>query len=234
MTTQIDVVDINNNDNIVTTSKAKSRAKAPPVKAEPEEIKQEEDIPKAKAKSKSRAKAPPVKVEPEEVKQEEDTPKPKAKSKSRAKASPVKVEPEEEEVEEEEVEEEEAEEEAVNVEPDEVDETKPKYRARPELKEKADCPDCGKTLTQHGLKYTHARYCKAKQPTRVEPPGLDKPIPELHHTPTQKRAESLFATSAINNPTDEQISAYLLTQKRTRADNKRQHMSALVSNALLK
>ena len=89
-----------------------------------------------------------------------------------------------------------------------------------------------KTLTQHGLKYTHARYCKAKQPARVEQPGIDKPIPELHQTPTQKRAESIFATSAINDPTDEQISAYLLTQKRTRADNKRQHMSALVSNAL--
>ena len=86
----------------------------------------------------------------------------------------------------------------------------------------------------HGFKYTHARYCKAKQPARVEPPGLDKPIPELHQTPTQTRAEPMYATSAINNPTDEQTSAYLLTQKRTRTDNKRQHMSALVSNALPK
>ena len=43
-----------------------------------------------------------------------------------------------------------------------------------ELKEKANCPDCGKELTLHGLKYTHKRYCKANQP---EPLGLERLVP---------------------------------------------------------
>ena len=116
--------------------------------------------------------------------------------------------------------------------PEEIEETKPNNRNRPELKEKANCPDCGKELTVHGLKYTHARYCKAKQPARVEPPGLDKPISELHQTPTQKRAEPMNVTPTIlatiisiehnqHNPTYDQISAYLLNQKKMRVNNKR-------------
>jgi len=45
------------------------------------------------------------------------------------------------------------------------EETKPKPKAKnanSALKEKTTCPDCGITLTMHGLKYTHKRYCKAK------------------------------------------------------------------------
>ena len=41
---------------------------------------------------------------------------------------------------------------------------KPKSKARQEsstLKDKTTCPDCGKQITIHALKYTHKRYCKA-------------------------------------------------------------------------
>lgn len=38
-----------------------------------------------------------------------------------------------------------------------------KRQTNSKLKEKATCPDCGKELTVHGLKYTHKRYCKGKQ-----------------------------------------------------------------------
>ena len=130
MTTQIDVVDINTNDNIEKNDTNLS-----------EEVKQEDATPKAKTKatSRARAKAPvKVEVEPEEV-------------------TPDEVKPEEVE----------------ETKPEEVEETKPEHRNRPELKVKVNCPDCGKELATHGLKYTHTRYCKAKQPARVEPPVLE-------------------------------------------------------------
>ena len=59
-----------------------------------------------------------------------------------------------------------------------------KTRLRPELKEKANCPDCGKELTIHGLKYTHKRYCKAKTPE--PPPGL--PPQATEHVPLEPEA----------------------------------------------
>eukprot|EP00972_Heterocapsa_arctica_P100659 14841644-Heterocapsa_arctica.AAC.1 len=42
-------------------------------------------------------------------------------------------------------------------------------------KEMVECPDCGLSITQHNLKYTHKRYCKAlkekeKQEEAVAPP----------------------------------------------------------------
>ena len=37
------------------------------------------------------------------------------------------------------------------------EEVKPKHGNRPESKEKANCPECGKEITTHGLKYTHKR-----------------------------------------------------------------------------
>ena len=84
----------------------------------------------------------------------------------------------------------------------------PKDGDRPELTEKATCPECGKELTVHGLKYTHKRYCKANKPdvsgtAPVVQPVLEKlaPMPNLD-------------TSVA---TDEQISAYLLKQKKMRA-----------------
>ena len=94
------------------------------------------------------------------------------------------------------------------------------------MKEKVNCPDCGKELTVHGLKYTHKRYCKAKPQ-----PGLDEPISKQQPMPIQKLSEPMYVE---NNTTYDQIAAYLLNQKKTRASNIRQHVSALVSNALPK
>ena len=106
---------------------------------------------------------PPV----EEIKPEEVKPKENAKARAKAKAK-VKEELKEE----------------VRVTEDDAtrraqlclssskeEEITPKNRNRPELKEKANCLDCGKELTVHGLKYTHKRFCKANQP---EQPGLRK------------------------------------------------------------
>ena len=45
------------------------------------------------------------------------------------------------------------------------EELKPKTKTKKSnaaLKEKTTCPDCGISITMHGLKYTHQRYCKAK------------------------------------------------------------------------
>ena len=33
----------------------------------------------------------------------------------------------------------------------------------PDLKEKVACPDCNKSISLHSLKFTHKKYCKAKQ-----------------------------------------------------------------------
>ena len=50
-----------------------------------------------------------------------------------------------------------------------------------ELKEKVNCPDCGKEVTVHGLKYTHKRYCKSIQP---EPTTQVARGPELQPQPS--------------------------------------------------
>ncbi len=128
------------------------------------------------------------------------------------------------------------------------EESKSKHRNRPDLKEKANCPDCGKELTVHGLKYTHKKYCKAK---RHPPEGgqLEGPVPVLQPAPMPKlertvttepmRVESKGppATTPLSSslaPTDEQIAAFLLNQKRNRANKRREQMSLLVSSALPK
>ena len=100
------------------------------------------------------------------------------------------------------------------------------------MKEKVNCPDCGKELTVHGLKYTHKRYCKAKQPE------IERPVPELQPAPMPKlertvTTEPMRVESSLV-PTDEQIAAFLLNQKKMRANKKREQMSSLVSNALPK
>lgn len=123
------------------------------------------------------------------------------------------------------------------------EESKSKNRNRPDLKEKANCPDCGKELTVHGLKYTHKKYCKAKRPELEGPvPVLQPaPMPKLERTVTTEpmRVESKGppATTPLSSslaPTDEQIAAFLLNQRRNRANKRREQMSLLVSSALPK
>jgi hypothetical protein len=252
MSAQIDVVDISDNTN-------DNNAQPPVVSTEDapqEEVKQEEVKPTAKAKPRAKAKA---QVKEEVAEQEEVKPKAKAKPRAKAKAA-VKEEvrtiadgatrePQQglssvkEEVKEEvrtiaeapqplaclasvkeEVKEEAKEEAKEEVKEEAKEEVKPKNRNRPELKEKAICPDCGKELTVHGLKYTHKKYCKPKQES---PP----PTQQLQRTVT---SDPMYVEPTPAVPTDEQIAAFLLNQKKLRASKRREQMSSLVSKALPK
>ena len=60
-----------------------------------------------------------------------------------------------------------------------------KKKGRNDLKEKGTCPDCGMEMTQHSLRYTHKKYCKAKQISieTVENKTLDKIEEEKVETP---------------------------------------------------
>ena len=108
----------------------------------------------------------------------------------------------------------------------EEEEVKAKYRNRPDLKEKTNCPDCGNELTIYGLKCTHKRYCKANQPKL---PWLETPAP-------MPNLERIVATEPITSlvPTDEQIAAFILNPRKLKANEKRANMSSLVSRALPK
>lgn len=126
-----------------------------------------------------------------------------------------------------------------NTKPSNEDETsKPKRRNRPELKEKTSCPDCGKELTVHGLKYTHKKYCKAK--TAIERPvpviesaPIPQPMPKLERTvTTHEKTVMKDIEDTPYVPSDDQIAAYLLAQKKIRVNKKREQMSRLVSKAL--
>ena len=53
--------------------------------------------------------------------------------------------------------------------------------SRDKLKDKVNCPDCGKEVTEHGLKYTHKKYCKALNKPEIEEAP---PMPKLERTDT--------------------------------------------------
>ena len=126
------------------------------------------------------------------------------------------------------------------------------------MKEKTSCPDCGKELTMHGLKYTHKKYCKGKS---VETAPISPPMPKLermvtaHENKIMKDIEedrgAVFGISTPSErgkapfdscevampptsyvPSEDQIAAYLLAQKKIRVNKKREQMSRLVSKAL--
>jgi len=90
------------------------------------------------------------------------------------------------------------------------EETQPK-NSRDKLKDKVKCPDCGKEVTEHGLKYTHKKYCKAaKKPETEQAP----PMPKLERTDT---LQPVFET----DPTEEQVANYLMNLRKQRAIAKR-------------
>ena len=200
MTTQIDVVDIN--DNTVTEEVKEVKPKKP------------------RAKAKAKVQPEPVKeevIEPvvEEVKEEiKEEVKPKAKPRAKPKAK-VKEEIKEEVIEpvKEEVKEE--------IKEEVKKEVKPKT-SRDKLKDKVNCPDCGKEVTEHGLKYTHKKYCKALNKPEIEEAP---PMPKLERTDTLK---PVFES----DPTEEQVANYLLKLKKQKAMAKRDKMSSLVSKGL--
>ena len=96
---------------------------------------------------------------------------------------------------------------------------KPKNN-RDKLKDKVNCPDCNKEVTVHGLRYTHAKYCKA----------VNKPKPE--QAPPISKITDISQPVFESQPTEEQIANYLLMLKQQRANVKRDKMSSLVSKGL--
>ena len=105
------------------------------------------------------------------------------------------------------------------VKPEIKEEVKPKT-SRDKLKDKVNCPDCGKEVTEHGLKYTHKKYCKA----------LNKPTPE-EAPPKLERTDTLQPIFE-SDPTEEQVANFLLKLKEQKAMAKRDKMSSLVSEGL--
>lgn len=127
--------------------------------------------------------------------------------------------------------------------PEEKTETKKVKKVNPELKEKKPCPDCGKLVTNHGLKYTHAKYCKSKpKPSEVvqvpiqetkprPPPPVEQPPPK---PPGLVRQQSFVQPVANERviPTHDEIAAYLKNERMMKAMKRQAHFSSLVSGAL--
>ena len=137
------------------------------------------------------------------------------KAKAKVQPEPVKEEIKEEVIEPvvEEVKEE--------VKPEIKEEVKPKT-SRDKLKDKVNCPDCGKEVTEHGLKYTHKKYCKAvNKPENEQAP----PMPKLERTDTLK---PVFES----DPTEEQVANYLLKLKKQKPMAKRKKINSLVAEGL--
>ena len=90
------------------------------------------------------------------------------------------------------------------------EEVKPK-NSRDKLKDKVNCPDCGKEVTEHGLKYTHKKYCKA-----VNKPAI------INEAPPMPKLERTDTLQPIEDPTEEQVASYLLKLKKQKAMAKRE------------
>ena len=120
------------------------------------------------------------------------------------------------------------------------EETKPKTKTKKSnaaLKEKTTCPDCGISITMHGLKYTHQRYCKAKpkvvdikeiQSRPPSPQGLVRQKTSLAE-PAMVKVESLQTLI----PTPEQIAAFLAQDRKMKAEKKRARINNLITQAFL-
>ena len=153
-------------------------------------------------------------VAQEKTKEEEIIEKPKPKAKAKAKAKTVKI----------------TKEELVEVvkeatappptpeEPKKIDKNKVKVQ----------CPDCNLEISQHNLKYTHKKYCKAvkKQeenntPIIPEPPGLIRQTA----APTNIQIEEYIQ----QNP--QCITNYLQTQKAVLRNKKQTMAKSLLSSA---
>jgi hypothetical protein len=178
--------------------------------------------PKAKAKTRAKKEVKEILEEVVEENNEEKEPevKPKAKAKSKAKTKEI-IEVIEE----------------VKEEVKEVikeEEVKPSYRNS--LKEKTSCPDCGKELTMHGLRYTHKKYCKAKQNTSETEVKIDtQPCPSGCQEPKQpEQVADTMPRVGIKDaiPTNQQIADFLSNQRKTRHIVKREQMSSLIKKAL--
>ena len=197
MTTRIEVVAINDNNNDNEHNNAEIQEEAQPCTSSVKEVKPKKPRAKPKAKGHSKVLEPVVEEVIEPVVEEVKVPV----------IEPV-VEPVVEEI-------------KVPVIEPVVEEIKAKPKNnRDKLKGKVNCPDCGKEVTVHGLKYTHAKYCKA----------INKPNPE-QATPISTTTD-ISQPVSDSQPTEKQIADYLLILKQQRANVKRDKMSSLVSKGL--
>ena len=84
-----------------------------------------------------------------------------------------------------------------------------KKKIRKDLKEKTKCPDCGMEMTVHSLKYTHKKYCKAKQiTTEAIEINETEPVQDIEEEPTatgcvSKRVQE-HPSSVVNTPPSKQ------------------------------
>ena len=83
---------------------------------------------------------------------------------------------------------------------------RPKSKARQDssiLKDKTTCPDCGKQITIHALKYTHKMYCKA---TTKSEETKETITPDIEDTLVERNPCPFSSPLII--PTTEQIAAF--------------------------
>ena len=122
-----------------------------------------------------------------------------------------------------------------------------KKKIRKDLKEKTKCPDCGMEMTVHSLKYTHKKYCKAKQITteaiEINETEPVQDIEEIVNTPPSKqpppgleRAVSRIAEAVpvFREPNDDDIIQYILNKKKAMLTKRKENISLLVSSTLPK
>ena len=100
-------------------------------------------------------------------------------------------------------------------------------------------------MTVHSLKYTHKKYCKAKQiTTEAVEINENKPvqdIEEIINTPLAKRpppglerqvSRIADAVPIIRDPTDDDIIQHILNEKKALMTKRKENISLLVSSAL--
>ena len=93
------------------------------------------------------------------------------------------------------------------------------------MKDKTTCPDCGKQITIHALKYTHKRYCKA---TTKSEETKETITPDIEDTPVERNPCPF--SSPLIMPTSEQIAAFLTQDRKMKAEKKRARMNNLISH----
>ena len=112
---------------------------------------------------------------------------------------------------------------------------------RDQLKENTTCPDCGKELTQHGLKYTHKKYCKNKPVEEVPEEQVKQntqPVESAGNVIPEEQVintDNTMSRVGIKDnviPTNQQIADFLSNQRKTRHIVKREQMSSLIKKAL--
>ena len=134
-------------------------------------------------------------------------------------------------------------------------EDKPKKTTqRDKDKERVNCPDCGKELSYHVLKYDHKKFCKAVKKQEDKPPEIT-PEPETRPPEPEKPSEPpklirqksvtlkakpkvtapgpikpLIITEIPTQVTHEMVAEYVKNERVAKAQRARQRFSALASS----